>query len=140
MEPKSLPRFEPTVFSTDRSVIDGPLVFEFVQTLVGLDSVAHGIALRDISSVEAAWGHTEADFFRVGGFVVKLQDGRRAYLHAFCDADTNHHAATVTVAVLSPDEHYHRFAPRTWASGRPIAWEIAPKRLNDILDRVVREI
>ena len=114
----------------------GPLVFEFVQTLIGLDPAAHGLAARDVIEVEAAWGHIEGDFYWVGGFVVHLQDGRRAYLNGFCDVDTCHHAAHVTVAMLTPGVPYDTVGPRRLPGGKLIQWEAAPERLNDLLHRL----
>jgi hypothetical protein len=119
---------------------DGPLVFEFVQTLVALDGLAHGVAAENVSSVEAAWGYTDTDFYWIAGFAVRLRDGKRAYLHGFCDADTNHHAARVEVAFLKSDEAYNSCAPRTLPTGKPIVWEEAPERLNYILSRITENI
>jgi hypothetical protein len=65
--------------------IDG--LYEFGHVLYALDAELHGFAPTDIERVECFW--TSGDMDRSSaGFVVRLGDGRRAYLdfvhwHAF---------------------------------------------------------
>ena len=115
------------------------LVFEFVQTLVALDAGAHGFSPRDIAEVEAAWGYVDADFYWIGGFVVRLRDGRRAYIHSFCDADTLQYAATVRVEMLAEGQPYYGVATSRPPGNRPIPWEVAPERLNEFLRQLPGE-
>src|SRR5215510_4739775 len=109
------------------------LVFEFVQTLVGLDEPTHGLTHRDIARVEAAWGYVDGDFYWMGGFVVWLGDGRRAYLEGFCDSDVAV-GATVKVEMLSRDTLLESVA--RLVGDRTVQWEPAPERLNEYLRRL----
>jgi hypothetical protein len=64
----------PPANETDGLVIRGPLL--------RLDAQRDGFAGPDVASVEAMWGYADANFFRTGGYVVRLRDGRRAYIEA----------------------------------------------------------
>jgi hypothetical protein len=107
------------------------LVFEFVQTLVGLDALNHGLTYQDIARVEAAWGYIDGDFYWMGGFIVSLRDGRRAYLEGFCDSDELAVGAAVNVDMLQRDTPHEGVARRV--GGRSLPWELAPQRLNEYL-------
>src|SRR5438093_13383362 len=109
------------------------LVFEFVQTLVGLDEPTHGLTHQDIARVEAAWGHVDGDFYWMGGFIVSLRDGRRAYLEGFCDSDVAV-GATVKVEMLPGDAPLESVARQV--DDRTLPWEQAPERLNEYLRRL----
>jgi hypothetical protein len=110
----------------------GTMVFEFVQTLVSLDADAHEFRSSDILSVEAAWGYTDSDFYWLGGFVVELRDGRRAYVLAFCDSDIES-AATVKAEMLGQRVPFSRLSSHGIAGGRPLAWQQAPQAINEFL-------
>src|SRR5260370_21478284 len=110
------------------------LVFEFAQTLVGLDEPTHGLTHRDIARVEAAWGYIDGEFYWMGGFIVSLRDGRRAYLEGFCDSDELAVGATVRVELLPRDAPHDSGAPQV--GGRTLPWEPAPERLNEYLRRL----
>ena len=112
-------------------VANSSLVFEFVQTLVGLDTLNHGLTHQDIVRVEAAWGYIDGDFYWMGGFVVSLRDGRRAYLEGFCDSDELAVGATVRVQILPRDAPLESVA--RLVGGRTSPWESAPERLNEYL-------
>jgi hypothetical protein len=107
------------------------LVFEFVQTLVGLDAMNPGLTHKDIDLVEAAWGHIDGDFYWMGGFIVSLRDGRRAYLEGFCDSDELAVGATVRVEMLPHDTPHESVARQV--GSRSLPWEMAPQRLNEYL-------
>jgi hypothetical protein len=55
-------------------------LFEFAEGLLYLDAQRDGFAGPDVESVEAMWGYADANFFWDGGYVVRLRDGRRAYI------------------------------------------------------------
>ena len=55
-------------------------LFEFGEILLRLDGWRDGFAGPDVASVDAMWGYTDANFFWMGGYVVGLRDGRRAYI------------------------------------------------------------
>ena len=58
-----------------------PFLREFVETLRRIDEEAHGIAAEDIEAVELAFGYSDLMHeFWAGGFIVRLRDGRRAFL------------------------------------------------------------
>jgi hypothetical protein len=55
-------------------------LFEFAEGLLYLDAQRDGFAGPDVESVEAMWGYADANFYWDGGYVVRLRDGRRAYI------------------------------------------------------------
>lgn len=109
------------------------LVYEFTQILVGLSAPIHGMSAHEITRVTAAWGYTESDFYWIAGFIVGLIDGRMAYLSGFCDADTNHHAAKVTVSIIDESVSYSSLGPRTLPNGEVVQWITTPDALNELL-------
>jgi hypothetical protein len=46
----------------------------------GSNAQRDGFAGPDVESVEARWGYADANFFWMGGYVVRLRDGLRAYI------------------------------------------------------------
>ena len=53
-----------------------------METLRRLDPQRDRFEPTDIEAVEAAWGSFDTDVFWNGGFVVRLRDGRRAYIES----------------------------------------------------------
>jgi hypothetical protein len=55
-------------------------VIEFAEAMTQLDPVRCGFGRNEVSAVEATWRCDDVDFYWCGGFVVRLRDGRRAYI------------------------------------------------------------
>jgi hypothetical protein len=125
---------------------DGPFesnagLFEFAEVLLRLDAQRDGFAGPDVASVEAMWGYADANFFWMGGYVVRLRDGRRAYIEGTSvpefseDGESYELAWTFDVRFLA-DEPYHSLTPLQPSKHRPHAWEEAPASLNELLKRL----
>jgi hypothetical protein len=100
-----------------------------------------GFAGPDVESVEAMWGYADANFFWMGGYVVRLRDGRRAYVEGTSvpefseDGETYELEWTFDVRFLA-DEPYHSLTPLQPSKHRPYAWVEAPASLNELLNRL----
>jgi hypothetical protein len=68
------------VAQDDSSLSDNAGLFEFAEVLLRLDAQRDGFASPDVESVEAIWGYADANFLWMGGYVVRLRDGRCAYI------------------------------------------------------------
>jgi hypothetical protein len=90
---------------------------EFAEGLMHLATQRDGFAGPDVASVEAKWGYADANFYWRGGYVVRLRDGRRAYIEGTSvpefseDGETYELEWTFDVRFLG-DEPYHRRTPR----------------------------
>jgi hypothetical protein len=114
---------------------------EFAQCLMHLDAQRDGFGADDVESVEAMWGYSDANFFWMGGYVVRLRDGRRAYFDGTScpefsdDGETYELEWTFDVRLLA-EEPYHSLTPLQPSERSPLTWEEAPKRLNKFLKRL----
>ena len=119
----------------------GDGVVEFAEVMAQLDPVRCGFDRDEVSTVEASWRCDDADFYWCGGFVVRLRDGRRAYIEGSRTPvyDEREPAPeTYTLhwefdAWLIADEPYRSLTPLQAPS--PVPWEEAPQRLNEFLKR-----
>jgi hypothetical protein len=152
-----LSAYVPVMFSTYtdqvNSVLDavdapenGPFesnagLFEFAEVLLRLDAQRDGFAGPDVAIVEAMWGYADANFFWMGGYVVRLRDGRRAYIEGTSvpefseDGETYELEWTFDVRFLA-EKPYHSLTPLQPSKHRPHAWEEAPASLNELLKRL----
>jgi hypothetical protein len=116
-------------------------LFEFSEGLLYLDATRDGFAGSDVKSVEAMWGYADANFYWCGGYVVRLHDGRRAYIEGTsvpefsADGETYELEWTFDVRFLA-DEPYHSLTPLQPGEHRPYTWEEAPASLNELLNRL----
>jgi hypothetical protein len=116
-------------------------LFEFSESLLHLDAQRDGFAGPDVISVEAMWGYADANFYWCGGYVVRLHDGRRAYIEGTSvpefsgDGETYELQWTFDVRFLA-DEPYHSLTPLQPSQHRPYVWEEAPGSLNELLNRL----
>jgi hypothetical protein len=116
-------------------------LFEFAEGLLYLDAQHDGFAGPDVESVEARWGYADANFYWCGGYVVRLRDGRRAYIEGTSvpefskDGETYKLEWTFDVRFLA-DEPYHSLTPLQPSEHCPYTWEEAPKSLNELLNRL----
>jgi hypothetical protein len=119
-------------------------LFEFAEGLMHLDTQRDGFAGPDVASVEAKWGYADANFYWCGGYVVRLRDGRRAYIEGTSvpefseDGETYELQWTFDVRFLA-DEPYHSLTPLQSSEHRPYTWEEAPASLNEFLNRLAAE-
>lgn len=61
-------------------------LYDFTESLDRLNDHDHGLTSRAVESCEAAWGHSpEGVASWEGGFLLRLKDGRYAYLEGWCD-------------------------------------------------------
>jgi hypothetical protein len=116
-------------------------LFEFAEILQRLDAQRDGFAGPDVAIVEAMWGYADANFFWMGGYVVRLRDGRRAYIEGTSapefseDGETYELEWSFDVRFLG-DEPYHSLTPLQPSRQRPYLWEEAPESLNELLNRL----
>jgi hypothetical protein len=109
--------------------------------MMQLDPVRCGFGMDEVSSVEASWRFDDVDFYWCGGFVVRLRDGRRAYIEGSRTPvyDEREPAPeTYTLhwefdAWLIADQPYHSLTPLQ--ALQPASWDEAPERLNEFLKR-----
>src|SRR4051812_45752065 len=129
--------------ATVRQIEPRPLtdsVFEFAEAMKQLDPVRCGFDMNEVSSVEATWRFDDADFYWCGGFVVRLRDGRRAYIEGSrTPVYDEREPAPETYTLhwefdvwLIADEPYQSLTPLQARS--PVSWEEAPERLNEFLN------
>jgi hypothetical protein len=117
---------------------------EFAEGLLQLDTQRDGFAGPDVASVEAKWGYADANFYGCGGYVVRLRDGRRAYIEGTSvpefskDGETYELQWTFDVRFLG-DEPYHSLTPLQPSRRSPFPWEEAPESLNEFLNRLAAE-
>jgi len=102
---------------------------EFIETVLCLDPDVHGFTGPDIATVEVCWGARGVKFHWAGGFIVKLRDGRRAYLASDCATSEDWEGAgSIEVEMLTEDAASHIIA-----SLQSMAWEEPPVCLNEFL-------
>jgi hypothetical protein len=117
---------------------------EFAEGLMHLATQRDGFAGPDVASVEAKWGYADANFYWRGGYVVRLRDGRRAYIEGTSvpefseDGETYELQWTFDVRFLG-DEPYHSLTPMQPSRRSPFPWEEAPESLNEFLNRLAAE-
>jgi hypothetical protein len=113
---------------------DGSYLDHFVQVLCRLDTARHGFQADDLAVIEAAW-ISEAGESWSGGFVARLQDGRR--VHADGRAGSSHWSedSDIEADVLDGAQALPEIAARHgWQSH---AWDERTARgLNALLDRI----
>lgn len=109
--------------------IDG--IYELGHVLYALDREGHGFGREDIAAVEHYW--LFADFHAsAAGFVVRLKDGRRAYIdlhhwHAF-EQDEDFR---ITVSPLAADQRM----PVLSKMEQPVTgWSEETQHLNRVLE------
>jgi hypothetical protein len=106
----------------------------FVQVLCRLDGEV-GFGAGDVAAVESVWGSCGEERW-VGGFVVALKDGRRAYLEACAgEPPWSDDDADLRVEFLRPGEPY----PRLGADHRQqlLGWDDgAAEELDPFLKRL----
>lgn len=118
-------------------------VIEFGEALMQLDPARCGFGMEEVSTVEASWRLDDADFFWCGGFVVRLHDGRRAYIEGsrtpvYDEREPGSQRYTLHWEFdvrLIGDEPHGSLTPLQ--PPPPVSWEEAPRRLNDFLRRLV---
>jgi len=119
-------------------------LYEFAESLMRLDVQRDGFTGSDVTSVEAMWRYADANFYWCGGYVVRLRDGRRAYIEGTSvpefseDGETYELEWSFDVRFLA-DQPYHSLTPLQLCESRPYRWEEAPASLNELLKRLVRE-
>ena len=104
-------------------------------------AVRCGFGRNEVSAVEASWCCDDVDFYWCGGFVVRLRDGRRAYIEGSrTPVYDEHEPAPETYTLhwefdvwLIADEPYQSLTPLQ--ARCPVPWEEAPQRLNEFLKR-----
>ena len=119
----------------------GDGLVEFAEAMTQLEPVRCGFGMDEVSAVEASWRRDDADFYWCGGFVVRLRDGRRAYIEGSrtpvydeCEpAPETYTLHWEWDAWLIADEPYQSLTPLQARS--PVSWEEAPERLNEFLKR-----
>jgi hypothetical protein len=119
----------------------GDGVVEFAEAMAQLDPVRCGFGRNEVSAVEASWRCDDVDFYWYGGFVVRLRDGRRAYIEGsrapvYDERDPNRRPTPCTGkfdAWLIPDQPVHSLTPLQ--ALQPVSWDEAPERLNEFLKR-----
>lgn len=109
--------------------------YEFGHALHVLDGEAHGFGRADINRVESFWAfgdmHSSA-----AGFVLKLGDGRRAYVdflhwHGF-EQDEDFR---IEIEFLSPDQARPAPRPGEPTPWPPSEWSTETEHLNRVLGR-----
>ncbi len=116
-------------------------VVEFAEAMTQLDPVRCGFGMDEVSAVEASWRFDDADFYWCGGFVVRLRDGRRAYIEGsrtpvYDEREPEPETYTLHWEFdvwLIADEPYQSLTPLQARS--PVSWDEAPERLNEFLKR-----
>jgi hypothetical protein len=94
---------------------------EFIETVLCLDADTHNhnFTARDIAAVEAFWRYSGAEYCWAGGFLLRLRDGRRAYLATECGPDGDWESTgSVKIEMLAKDMAFHNVTPL-----QPMAWE-----------------
>lgn len=97
------------------------LLNEFIEAVLGLDAETHthNFAARDIVAVEAFWRYSGPEYCWAGGFLLRLRDGRRAYLATECAPGGDWEGTgSLKIEMLSKDTPYHGVTPLP-----PTAWE-----------------
>jgi hypothetical protein len=126
---------------------DGPFesnagLFEFAESLLRLERPARPLRRSRRRERRSHVGYADANFFWMGGSVVRLRDGLRAYIKGTSvpefseDGETYELEWTFDVRFLA-DEPYHSLTPLQPSEHRPYAWEEAPTSLNELLKRLV---
>lgn len=121
---------------------DGPMppfLREFVETLKRIDEEVHGIAAEDIETVELAFGYSDLmDEFWAGGFIVRLRDGRRAFLGSSYGPGGWKPKDKPTVEIVPTDLPRSGFKPEWLPDKRGDAWEENPDGINEFLKLLPR--
>jgi hypothetical protein len=112
-----------------RARIDG--VYELGHVLYALDAETNGFARGDIERVECFW-HSGDMHSSAAGFVLRLRDGRRAYVdflhwHGF-EQDEDFR---IEVEFLARDRPLP--SPRSPAPWPPVAWSDDASHLDKVL-------
>ncbi len=116
-------------------------VIEFSEALMQLDPIRCGFGMDEISAVEASWRFDDVGFYWNGGFVVRLRDGRRAYIEGSrtpvydeCEPEPETYTLHWEFDVwLIADEPYHSLTPLQPGGAPPVPWQETPPRLNEFL-------
>ncbi len=116
-------------------------VFEFAQALLQLDPVHCGFGMDEVCFVEASWRFDDADFYWNGGFVVRLGDGRRAYIDGSRTPVYDEREAEPEAYVLHwefdvrliANQPHRSLTPVQLRGEPPVQWEEAPRLLNEFL-------
>jgi hypothetical protein len=121
---------------------DGPMppfLREFIETLRRIDEEVHGIAAEDIETVELAFGYSDLmDEFWAGGFIVRLRDGRRAFLGSSYGPGGWKSSDKPTVEMVVADLPRSEFKPEWLPDKRGDAWEENPNGINEFLKSLPR--
>ena len=99
-------------------------VYDFSETIAGCR-----VAREDIQYVEAAWGHGGCYSEWDGGFVLRMNDGKRMYLTGWCDT-TGWGCQDGTEMIELPDDGELPTFPADDYREHPINWDIKPADLN----------
>ncbi len=113
-------------------------LYHLVLTLGHVRPAEHGFSARDIVRVESTWAMMDIDFLQ-GGYVVRLQDGRRFCIHHFIDDlppelrpdDSVGHREGIDVEALAADQRYPKLDP----DGTSWGWSDEVEEMNTFLDR-----
>jgi hypothetical protein len=114
-------------------------LYDLALTLGHVRPAEHGFSARDVDQIESTWAMMDMEYLQ-GGYVVRLQDGRRFYIHYFIDDlppdlrpdDSVGHREGITVEALAPDQRYPKLDP----DGTSWGWTDEVEELNAFLDRV----
>jgi len=93
---------------------------EFIETVLSLDADTHPhtFAAQDVAAIEASWRYVGPEYCWAGGFLLRLRDGRRAYLATECAP-----AGTGRAADHSRSKCWRRTRPTTSVTPlQPTAW------------------
>ncbi len=116
-------------------------LYHLALTLGLVQPAEHGFSARDVVHIEATWAMMDMDYLQ-GGYVVRLQDGRRFSIHYFIDDlppelrpdDSVGHREGITVEALAADQRYPKVDP----DGTSFGWSNEVEELNAFLERVPR--
>ncbi len=91
---------------------------EFIEAVLGLDADPHPFVAQDISAIEASWRYAGPEYCWAGGFLLRLRDGRRAYVATECAPGADWESSgSLKIEVLAKDTPYHSVTPLP-----PMAW------------------
>jgi hypothetical protein len=97
---------------------------EFIETVLSLDvdTHPHSFAAQDVAAIEASWRYVGPEYCWAGGFLLRLRDGRRAYLATECAPGGDWESSgSLKIEMVAKDAPYHSVTPL-----QPTAWHTIP--------------
>jgi len=108
--------------------------YNFMQTLLRIDSRRYGFAPGDIETVEALWSSYGEDILWEGGYVLRLRDGRRLYVESYSGAGDWADDASVAVEALAAGLRYPLLGKDHFQT--LFGWQDSPDEVNEFLARL----